>query len=113
MVTKPIGGAQKEGFAGLVKGLGKGIIGTVVKPVDKVTLPLLCLYCVESPSPYLSVWSGCLVSGFGILRRDRDETANEMQKFQTQKTTNALGQQRQNTVSTLQDKRTIIDYCNP
>lgn len=36
IVTKPFGGAQKDGFTGLIKGLGKGVVGTLIKPVDKV-----------------------------------------------------------------------------
>eukprot|EP01071_Lankesteria_metandrocarpae_P005078 Lankesteria_metandrocarpae@DN3847_c0_g1_i1.p1 len=36
IVTKPIEGMQREGVAGLVKGIGKGVAGTLVKPVDKM-----------------------------------------------------------------------------
>lgn len=36
IVMKPIGGAQKDGFSGLIKGLGKGVVGTLIKPVDKL-----------------------------------------------------------------------------
>lgn len=32
MVTQPLEGAKKEGFAGLIKGFGKGIGGVVLKP---------------------------------------------------------------------------------
>uniref|UniRef100_A0A3B0MVM0 N-terminal region of Chorein, a TM vesicle-mediated sorter, putative n=1 Tax=Theileria annulata TaxID=5874 RepID=A0A3B0MVM0_THEAN len=38
IVTKPIEGAQKEGVGGFIKGLGKGIVGSIVKPIDKVGL---------------------------------------------------------------------------
>ncbi|CEL96788.1 unnamed protein product [Vitrella brassicaformis CCMP3155] len=36
IVTKPIEGAQREGLKGFVKGIGKGVMGTLVKPLDKV-----------------------------------------------------------------------------
>ncbi|KAK2195990.1 bifunctional Vacuolar protein sorting-associated protein 13-like [Babesia duncani] len=36
IVTKPIEGAQKEGMGGFIKGLGKGLAGSIVKPIDKV-----------------------------------------------------------------------------
>ncbi|CRG95170.1 conserved Plasmodium protein, unknown function [Plasmodium gallinaceum] len=36
IVTKPIEGAQKEGFGGFFKGIGKGVAGSLVKPLDKV-----------------------------------------------------------------------------
>eukprot|EP00375_Theileria_parva_P000124 XP_762793.1 hypothetical protein [Theileria parva strain Muguga] len=36
IITKPIEGAQKEGMGGFIKGLGKGIVGSIVKPIDKV-----------------------------------------------------------------------------
>ncbi|UKJ88692.2 hypothetical protein MACJ_001936 [Theileria orientalis] len=36
IVTKPIEGAQKEGVEGFIKGLGKGLLGSIVKPIDKV-----------------------------------------------------------------------------
>lgn len=36
IVTKPIEGAQKGGMGGFIKGLGKGIAGSIVKPIDKV-----------------------------------------------------------------------------
>ena len=32
LVTQPFEGAKKEGFVGLIKGLGKGIGGVVLKP---------------------------------------------------------------------------------
>ena len=32
LVTQPIDGAKKEGIAGFVKGVGKGIGGIVLKP---------------------------------------------------------------------------------
>lgn len=31
-MTQPIDGAKKEGFAGFIKGFGKGIGGVVLKP---------------------------------------------------------------------------------
>lgn len=34
IVTKPVGGAQKGGFVGFLKGTGKGLAGLVVKPVS-------------------------------------------------------------------------------
>ncbi|EUD67763.1 hypothetical protein C922_01952 [Plasmodium inui San Antonio 1] len=36
IVTKPIEGAQKEGVGGFFKGIGKGVAGSLVKPLDKV-----------------------------------------------------------------------------
>ncbi|XP_026191492.1 uncharacterized protein LOC34619192 [Cyclospora cayetanensis] len=36
IVTKPIEGAQREGVGGFFKGIGKGIVGSLVKPLDKV-----------------------------------------------------------------------------
>jgi len=36
-VSAPIRGAEKEGLRGLVKGVGKGMIGLVVKPVVGLT----------------------------------------------------------------------------
>lgn len=33
VVTKPVKGAQKEGFEGLVKGFGRGVVGIVADPV--------------------------------------------------------------------------------
>lgn len=36
IVTKPIEGAQKGGMGGFIKGLGKGLAGSIVKPIDKV-----------------------------------------------------------------------------
>eukprot|EP01068_Selenidium_serpulae_P011621 Selendium_serpulae@DN5696_c0_g1_i1.p1 len=33
--TKPYEGAQKEGLPGFMKGIGKGVVGTLAKPVDK------------------------------------------------------------------------------
>ena len=35
--TQPVKGAQKEGVAGFVKGVGKGLVGIAVKPVIGVT----------------------------------------------------------------------------
>lgn len=32
LITQPIAGAQEEGSIGLAKGIGKGIMGAVVKP---------------------------------------------------------------------------------
>lgn len=32
LVTQPIRGAEKDGAAGLVKGIGKGVAGLIVKP---------------------------------------------------------------------------------
>ncbi|CDJ27455.1 uncharacterized protein EMH_0086460 [Eimeria mitis] len=36
IVTKPIEGAQKEGVGGFLKGIGKGLMGSLVKPLDRV-----------------------------------------------------------------------------
>ncbi|GIX62141.1 vacuolar protein sorting-associated protein domain containing protein, putative [Babesia caballi] len=36
IVTKPIEGAQKGGMSGFIRGLGKGLAGSIVKPIDKV-----------------------------------------------------------------------------
>ncbi|XP_026193592.1 uncharacterized protein LOC34617662 [Cyclospora cayetanensis] len=36
IVTKPIEGAQKEGVGGFLKGIGKGLVGSLVKPLDRV-----------------------------------------------------------------------------
>eukprot|EP00921_Rhytidocystis_pertsovi_P013991 GHVQ01022793.1.p1 GENE.GHVQ01022793.1~~GHVQ01022793.1.p1 ORF type:complete len:974 (+),score=57.45 GHVQ01022793.1:182-3103(+) len=36
IVTKPLEGAQKEGVGGFVKGIGKGLAGSIFKPFDKV-----------------------------------------------------------------------------
>ncbi|ORM42206.1 putative vacuolar protein sorting-associated protein 13F [Babesia sp. Xinjiang] len=36
IVTKPIEGAQKGGMGGFIRGLGKGLAGSIVKPIDKV-----------------------------------------------------------------------------
>ncbi|KEP60384.1 UNVERIFIED_CONTAM: hypothetical protein HHA_291180 [Hammondia hammondi] len=36
IVTKPIEGAQREGVGGFFKGIGKGLAGSLVKPLDKV-----------------------------------------------------------------------------
>lgn len=36
IVTKPLEGAQKEGVGGFLKGIGKGLMGSLVKPLDKV-----------------------------------------------------------------------------
>eukprot|EP00916_Digyalum_oweni_P023393 GHVL01038823.1.p1 GENE.GHVL01038823.1~~GHVL01038823.1.p1 ORF type:complete len:3511 (+),score=609.16 GHVL01038823.1:1273-10533(+) len=36
IVTKPVAGAQKHGPLGFFQGLGQGVMGTLVKPVDKV-----------------------------------------------------------------------------
>lgn len=32
MITQPLRGAEKEGAAGLLKGIGKGMAGLVLKP---------------------------------------------------------------------------------
>ena len=32
LVTQPIRGAEKEGTAGLLKGIGKGVAGLILKP---------------------------------------------------------------------------------
>jgi hypothetical protein len=32
LVTQPLRGAEKEGTAGLIKGIGKGIGGLILKP---------------------------------------------------------------------------------
>lgn len=32
LISNPLEGAQNEGMAGLIKGLGKGVVGAVVKP---------------------------------------------------------------------------------
>jgi hypothetical protein len=32
LITQPLRGAEKEGTAGLIKGIGKGIGGLVLKP---------------------------------------------------------------------------------
>ena len=34
IITQPISGAKKEGVEGFFKGLGKGLIGTVARPVS-------------------------------------------------------------------------------
>eukprot|EP00917_Polyrhabdina_sp_WS-2016_P018177 GHVP01039209.1.p1 GENE.GHVP01039209.1~~GHVP01039209.1.p1 ORF type:complete len:3857 (+),score=639.41 GHVP01039209.1:38-11608(+) len=34
--SKPMEGAQKEGASGFMKGLGKGVMGTIIKPFDKM-----------------------------------------------------------------------------
>jgi hypothetical protein len=39
LVTQPIAGAKKEGAAGLVKGVGKGIGGLILKPGAGEILP--------------------------------------------------------------------------
>ena len=36
IITKPIEGAKEDGLAGFGKGIGKGLLGTVVKPVSGV-----------------------------------------------------------------------------
>ena len=36
IVTKPIEGAKKDGAAGFFKGIGKGLIGVVARPVSGV-----------------------------------------------------------------------------
>ncbi|KAL8435510.1 hypothetical protein ACSSS7_002437 [Eimeria intestinalis] len=36
IVTNPIEGAQKEGLGGFFKGLGKGLVGSLIKPLDRV-----------------------------------------------------------------------------
>ena len=36
VVTKPIEGAKQEGAAGFFKGVGKGLIGVVARPVSGV-----------------------------------------------------------------------------
>jgi len=33
VITQPVKGAQNDGAVGFFKGLGKGIVGTVTKPV--------------------------------------------------------------------------------
>jgi len=33
LITQPIRGAEKEGTAGLIKGIGRGLAGVVLKPV--------------------------------------------------------------------------------
>jgi vacuolar protein sorting-associated protein 13A/C len=45
VVTKTIGGAQKGGFPGFLRGLGKGVAGTIIKPVDKV-LKIFKINCI-------------------------------------------------------------------
>jgi hypothetical protein len=32
LVTQPLRGAEKEGTAGLIKGIGKGVAGLILKP---------------------------------------------------------------------------------
>lgn len=46
LVTQPMNGAKKEGAAGLVKGIGKGIGGLVLKPGAGESL-LFFLYCLK------------------------------------------------------------------
>lgn len=36
IITQPMVGAQKEGVEGFFKGLGKGLIGTVTRPISGV-----------------------------------------------------------------------------
>ena len=36
IVTKPIEGAQKEGVGGFFRGIGKGLMSSLVKPLDRV-----------------------------------------------------------------------------
>lgn len=43
LVTQPMRGAEKEGAAGLLKGIGKGIAGVVLKPgAGKQSLWIFC-----------------------------------------------------------------------
>ncbi len=36
LVTKPFEGAKEEGFQGLMKGVGKGLIGVITKPTGGI-----------------------------------------------------------------------------
>lgn len=44
LVTQPYKGAEKEGVSGLIKGIGKGIGGIVLKPQAGETLSFLWLF---------------------------------------------------------------------
>ena len=36
VVTKPIEGAKEEGFEGLLKGVGKGLLGVITRPTGGI-----------------------------------------------------------------------------
>ena len=56
LVTQPIDGAKKEGIAGLIKGLGKGIGGVVLKPqAGKLTF-IACQYHTNLRSGFWCSW---------------------------------------------------------
>lgn len=48
LITQPMRGAEKEGAAGLLKGIGKGIGGLILKPGAGQLIHLISWYCFFS-----------------------------------------------------------------
>lgn len=46
VITQPVRGAQSDGARGFIKGIGKGLVGTVTKPVTGGCNLLLLNYVV-------------------------------------------------------------------
>jgi len=94
LVTKPVQGARRDGLEGFFKGVGKGIMGLIVKPtggvIDLVTSSLdgvrrfaeqggediVCrirLPRVTFPNQNIEIYSSEQAYGFGVLRTIRSK----------------------------------------